>query len=93
MARSSPDPSGSFSYTLLKAGASAVVGTDAPVWGKLARAMGDSLIKSIVSGDSVPKAVREARLSLRKSRNNPLGLLYVPYSLPDARLSVGGPKT
>lgn len=91
--RSTTDPSGGFPHKLLKAGASAVVATDAPVWGKLARAMGDLLITSLVRGDSVPKAVHEARQSLRKSHNNPLGLLYIPYSLPDARFSIGGSKT
>jgi hypothetical protein len=92
--RSNADPSGGFPYTFLKEGASAVVATDAPVWGQLARAMGDLLIDRIVAGVLVPKAVYEARRALLKDQHNPLGLLYVSYSLPAASLrGAGGSKS
>ncbi len=86
--RSSADPAGGFPYTLLKAGSSAVVATDAPVWGQLARSMGDLLIDGVIKGTPVPRTVHEARLALRKGHHNPLGLVYVAYSLPDAKLLV-----
>jgi hypothetical protein len=73
-----------FPFTLLALGASGVVATDAPVWGVFAMRFGTRLVDALVRGDALPKAVRDTRVSILSTDNNPLGLLYSFYGPPNA---------
>jgi hypothetical protein len=66
--------------------AAGVIGTEITIFEPLATAFGLEYLQRFVTGASVGDAVRGARLALLKS-GNPLGLVYVPFSLASLRMS------
>jgi hypothetical protein len=69
----------------IQSSASGVVGTEITLFEPLACAFAEEFMRRFLAGLSVGKAIRGARLALLKS-SNPLGLVYIPYSLASLRL-------
>lgn len=67
-------------------GAGAVIGTETAIFPSLAYAFADAFLDgALTAGSSLGAALRSARLELLRL-GNPLGLAYILYGLPDARL-------
>jgi hypothetical protein len=70
---------------LVFAQAAGLVGTEITIFEELADDFGKELIKRLVAGEAVGKAVRSARLMLL-AQGNPLGLVYTPFANAGLRL-------
>ncbi|WP_192242601.1 CHAT domain-containing protein [Mesorhizobium silamurunense] len=76
---------GSFVGFFLKRGASSVIGTESTIPISFAEPFANEVLNTIFNGPSVGEAVRQARLALMASHNNPLGLSYTVYGAADAK--------
>lgn len=77
----------SFVGFFLKRGASSVIGTESTVPISFAEPFANEVLNTIFNGagwQGVGEAVRQARLTLMASHNNPLGLSYTVYGSADA---------
>ncbi|MHB8054310.1 MAG: CHAT domain-containing protein [Candidatus Aminicenantales bacterium] len=74
-----------FIGALTRAGARAVIATEAPVWANFAQYFGKDLIDFLAEGNDAQSALRMARLKHLKD-GNPLGLLYSLYGNPGTRI-------
>ncbi|MFI7068396.1 CHAT domain-containing protein [Kribbella sp. NPDC050124] len=71
-------------------GAGAVVGTEITIFTSLAYGFALAFLDSLLTDHaSLGTALRASRLELLR-RGNPLGLAYILYGLPDARLTTNG---
>jgi hypothetical protein len=75
----------SFVHRFASLGAAGVVGTEVPIHEHLARYLGEFLIARLLEGQSVGRIVYDFRNALLK-KQNPLGLVYVPYCYADLHL-------
>jgi hypothetical protein len=67
--------------------ASGVIGTEITIFESLATSFAEAFFKEfVVKKRSAGEAIRRARLSLLHSWRNPLGLVYIPFVLPDLHL-------
>jgi len=81
----SPDNNG-FVGALTRAGARAIVVTEAPVWSNFAKQFGQDIIDSLLAGEDAQSALLKTRLRHLDKAGNPLGLLYSLYGNPGARI-------
>lgn len=73
------------------AGAAGVMGTEVTVFEPLAGTFAVELLRRLLAGDELGRAVRDARLALLRG-GNPLGLVYVTYAAPRLRLAARAPR-
>ncbi|WNG56523.1 hypothetical protein F0U59_18500 [Archangium gephyra] len=66
--------------------ASGVLGTEITVFEDTARDFAEHCLEGLFKGDTVGRAVRDARRALLQ-RGNPLGLVYIPFVLPGLRFA------
>ncbi len=71
---------------LFQLGVQGVVVTEVSVWIPLGHEVGTRLIAKLGQGQSVSDALTEVRQELLREKKNPLGLLYVYYGDPAAKL-------
>ncbi|WP_309894635.1 CHAT domain-containing protein [Archangium sp.] len=64
--------------------ASGVVGTEITVFEETARTFAEHCLQGLFEGDTIGRAVRDARRALLQ-QGNPLGLVYIPFVLPGLR--------
>ena len=69
-----------------RANAAGVIGTEITNFEPIAVAFGDTFVPLFLGGAPVGEAVRAARLELLR-QGNPLGLMYIPFALPDLHLA------
>ncbi|GAA1579563.1 hypothetical protein GCM10009789_36640 [Kribbella sancticallisti] len=67
-------------------GAGAVVGTEITIFTSLAYGFALTFLDAVLAGNSLGSALRTSRLELLRM-GNPLGLAYILYGLPDARMN------
>lgn len=70
---------------LRKVAASGVIGTEITIFETLARDFAEGCLSLFLAGKPIGEAVQRTRLSLLAA-GNPLGLVYIPFLLPDLRL-------
>ena len=68
------------------AGAAGVIGTETTIFEPLATSFAEAFLAGFDAGAMVGWAIRDARLTLLRE-GNPLGLVYIPYVMPDLRLA------
>jgi len=67
--------------------ASGVIGTEITIFESLATSFAEAFFEEFVAKKrSAGEAIRRARLSLLHRWRNPLGLVYIPFVLPDLHL-------
>ena len=66
--------------------AAGVIGTEITNFEPVAVAFGQELVQRFLGGETVGRAVLQARLALLR-KGNPLGLMYIPFALPSLRLA------
>jgi hypothetical protein len=64
--------------------ASGVLGTEITVFEETARAFAEHCLRRLFAGDTIGRAVRDARRELLQ-QGSPLGLVYIPFVLPGLR--------
>ncbi len=77
-----------FQDVFLSHGAGAVIATDASVGQLFAYEFGRKIMKDLVEGKSLSRAILDRRIYFLQNRNNPMGLLFSYYGSPGARLSL-----
>jgi hypothetical protein len=78
---------------LFQLGVKGVIVTEVSVWQTLGDDMAKRLMKHLVNGKTAADALTEARRELLAEKNNPLGLLYVYYGDPAAKLVIPSRET
>jgi hypothetical protein len=79
-------PHVSLQNVMFQLGAQGVVVTEVSVWIQLGHEMATRLIKRLGKGEPIGDALTAIRRELYAEKNNPLGLLYVYYGDPAAKL-------
>jgi hypothetical protein len=74
-----------FMGTLRHMGAAGIVGSEIPVYTRLARPFGCLILRQLIAGQSIGEAFLEARRHLQR-QGNPLGLAYSFYALSSLHL-------
>ena len=72
---------------MIRSSASGVIGTEITIFESLATLFAEAFFQEfVVKRRSAGEAIRRARLSLLRRCLNPLGLVYLPFVLPDLHL-------